>query len=133
MELTREQAIAEHRKMWNWIADETERLGNVVDKDDYFSRTEAITRIPTAECFCCAYGEQFVDDKIKHIQQRCAHCPLVWDSHIDKAMCLCKEEYTDNNGLFGLWVDACTYGHVEKSVKLARQIANLQERTDNIP
>ena len=25
MELTREEAISEHRKMWNWIADEIEK------------------------------------------------------------------------------------------------------------
>lgn len=25
MKLTREQAIAEHRKMWNWIADERKK------------------------------------------------------------------------------------------------------------
>ena len=25
MELTREEAISEHRKMWNWIADKVEK------------------------------------------------------------------------------------------------------------
>ena len=36
MKLTREQAIMEHRKMWNWIADETLRLKRRVPKDNYF-------------------------------------------------------------------------------------------------
>ncbi len=32
MTLTRKQAIDEHRKMWNWIADETEKRGEIVKK-----------------------------------------------------------------------------------------------------
>lgn len=39
MELTREQAIAEHRKMWYWIAEETER------------RKEKYTNTSTQICF----------------------------------------------------------------------------------
>lgn len=37
MQLTREEAIANHRKMWNWIADETERWEDCATKSDYFN------------------------------------------------------------------------------------------------
>ena len=29
-ELTREEAIRRHRLVWNWIADETEKIGTIV-------------------------------------------------------------------------------------------------------
>lgn len=35
-QLTREQTIAEHRKMWNWIAEECLRRKEKVEKADYF-------------------------------------------------------------------------------------------------
>ena len=35
-ELTREEAIRRHRLMWNWIADETEKIGEPIDKSDAF-------------------------------------------------------------------------------------------------
>ena len=30
MKLTKSKAVQEHRKMWDWIADETERLERIV-------------------------------------------------------------------------------------------------------
>ena len=49
MRLTREQAIAEHRKMWNWIADETEKLKRRVGEREYFLAM-GIRKIPFVEC-----------------------------------------------------------------------------------
>ena len=34
--LTREEAINEHRKMWNWIADETLKQKRKVNENEYF-------------------------------------------------------------------------------------------------
>lgn len=36
MKLTREQAIKEHRKMWRWIAEETENRRYCVSKTKYY-------------------------------------------------------------------------------------------------
>ena len=45
MTLTKELAIKLHRKLWRWIADETERRKEVVEKYDYplFKRKKYIT------------------------------------------------------------------------------------------
>ena len=32
MQLTKEQAIKEHRKMWNWIADQYEQHTDLIEK-----------------------------------------------------------------------------------------------------
>ena len=45
MKLTREQAIKEHRKMWNWLAEHPEK-----DKDDYLELNDF--EYVENECFC---------------------------------------------------------------------------------
>lgn len=53
MELTREQAIKEHRKMWNWLAEHPEKW-----KDDYFKiHHEQFSHINN-DCFLCEYDYQ---------------------------------------------------------------------------
>lgn len=51
MELTREQAIKEHRKMWNWLAEHPDK-----DKDDYLTLNnfKHINNV----CFLCEYNHQ---------------------------------------------------------------------------
>lgn len=64
MELTREEAISEHRKMWNWIADEIEkekRDGIQWLKNKYCAQNNLELR---SDCFCCEYT-----------QRNCSACP----------------------------------------------------------
>lgn len=51
MELTREQAIKEHRKMWNWLAEYPD-----MDKDDYLELNDF--KYVENECFLCHYSCQ---------------------------------------------------------------------------
>ena len=51
MELTREQAIKEHRKMWNWLAEHPDG-----DKGDYWGLNSF--EYPTGGCFLCHYSHQ---------------------------------------------------------------------------
>ena len=51
MELTREQAIKEHRKMWNWLAEHPD-----MDKDDYLELNDF--EYVYSECFLCHYSRQ---------------------------------------------------------------------------
>ena len=51
MELTREQAIKEHRKMWNWLAENPD-----MDKDDYLELNDF--EYVENECFLCHYSHQ---------------------------------------------------------------------------
>lgn len=53
MKLTREQAIKEHRKMWNWLAEHPEKW-----KNDYFEiHHEQLGHINN-DCFLCEYDYQ---------------------------------------------------------------------------
>lgn len=69
MKLTREQAIAEHRKMWNWIAEQIETFGFTLDihgyKKEYCSINDCYGILNW--CFMCEYTN---DD--------CNICPLDW-------------------------------------------------------
>lgn len=51
MELTREQAIKEHRKMWHWLAENPD-----MDKDDYLELNDF--EYVENECFLCEYSRQ---------------------------------------------------------------------------
>lgn len=51
MELTREQTIKEHRKMWNWLAEHPDK-----DKSDYWELNSL--ECPTGGCFLCHYSHQ---------------------------------------------------------------------------
>lgn len=53
MELTREQAIKEHRKMWNWLAEHPEKY-----KDDYFEIHHEQFGHINNYCFLCEYNSQ---------------------------------------------------------------------------
>lgn len=119
MELTREEAISEHRKMWNWIADEIEKekryqyieglKKEYCDREGYYIRNN---------CFCCEYT---------YTKYICDYCPIEWKSEVEDFMCIQKYEEDDDEGLYAL---CCNERDWEEQAKLARQIANLPERQD---
>lgn len=116
MELTREEAISEHRKMWNWIADEIEKEKKYQDinclKEEYCDR-EGFCYL-TNNCFCCEYTNI-----------NCSLCPIEWGSEVEDLMCLDQYKEYDNEGLYALCRDELDW---REQAKLARQIANLPER-----
>lgn len=113
MELTREQAITEHRKMWNWIADEIEKqkICKVIAtlKRDYFilKYNEPFD----AYCFLCLYVKQ------RHVG--CNECPIKWEG----GCCINKKE----TGIYDRCIKSGTW---QEQSALARQIANLPERNN---
>lgn len=116
MELTREQAIAEHRKMWNWIADEIEKENHVFDieelKDLYLGVFKKMSICPIERCFLCEYSMEQLNKTGNGVT--CDHCPVI------KA---------DGYGcLGGLHYEVCRSYTWQEQAKLARQIANLPER-----
>ena len=120
---TRDHAIAEHRKMWRWIADETTKRQEPVTKEDYFVAI-GLEVIPFCRCFLCDYCGVI-----------CENCPLVWDSNISDFKCFEKDRKGDGKGLYEKWFK-CTPDEWEQAAELARQIAELPEREeyrDNIP
>ena len=55
-ELTREEAIRRHRLMWNWLADETEKIGELITKKDAFKHFGWDRSKVLASCWCAASG-----------------------------------------------------------------------------
>lgn len=110
MKITKKEAIKNHRKMWNWIANRLE-LGEYVDKKDYFKRHGIITR-PSCLCYACEYSDQFRD------KMPCEKCPIDWGKTEDGKSRSC----TNNHSLYLQYI---VEGDLKKRAKLARQIARL--------
>lgn len=118
--LTKQDAIQHHRKMWNWIANETERRKRKVWKSEYFEAMGISgSDIPDGMCYCCEFDRQQ-----NKICGKCIACPIDWNSKVSKHMCTDKYGY-DENGLFMLWF--CSWNW-KTAARLAREIAELPER-----
>lgn len=126
--ITKEQAITEHRKMWNWIADETEKRQQIVNKTDYFEEhenefsKEMLKTIDShCNCFCCLYNNTQSNSKDG---KNCNNCPLEWESEVSISMCSDSKEENDECGLYSLWQNS----DYSTAAELARKIANLPEK-----
>ena len=118
MNLTREETVREHRKMWNWIADQFEK-GR--ETEAYYLKIEYVVMLEKDEeeilhnCFLCQYDCQ-------ENKGFCKSCPLDWG---DSCSFACEL------GSSPLW-RKCQYasedGDYAVAAKIARQIANLPER-----
>lgn len=113
MNLTFEETIENHRKMWNWIADETEKRKIIVSKEIYMKENN-IKDIPVLHCYCCEYT---IDTR--HKTDSCKICPISWGNKHKKSAC------EDKKSPYYKWVES----HCWKSAaKYAREIANLPAR-----
>lgn len=114
LNLTKQQAITEHRKMWNWIADETKKCGRKVSKEEYFIAMDiAFENRPETYCYCCDY-----------VNGACIKCPIEWGGGCYRGCCD-KDAMFDDKGLYAQWANA---DNPEKAAQLAREIAKLPER-----
>lgn len=124
MELTKKQAITEHKKMWNWIADFIEQVCEVVRIDilkESYCEKRKINLIH--DCFCCQYDH----NKSGDYYEPCKNCPIDWGSKTKEYMCQDIEIEDDYKGLYWLCHEAKTW---QEQAALARKIANLPKRTD---
>lgn len=99
-ELTREEAIRRHRLMWNWIADETEKTGEPIDKSDAFKHFGWGGSKVLSSCWCreWAHWERNLDLYKDNFKSLCFYCPLDWstgEKEILKAAC---STITSNDG-----------------------------------
>ena len=122
MKLTKTQAIEEHRKMWNWIADETERRREPVGKYSYLKKYiytgEGLTKYGTIKdnCFLCEYT-------VNQSYRNCSSCPLDWAVGENKV-----RYCTESESLFTKWYKAFAVDDWRTCAILAREIANLKEK-----
>ena len=137
MELTKKQAIEEHRKMWNWIAEQIKikplkKLFSLPNYDWivlisdlkcyylYDVKKQVFDDLDN-NCFCCEYARN-KRDYTYYDTDICRHCPIVW-SGSDKTCFRVFEEYRELI-LLNVYSDE----NKEKAYKLALKIANLPER-----
>lgn len=108
MILTREQAILEHRIMWNEMAAQIEKTRKRVHilswKKEYMKSKKYHCQ---NNCFLCEYSNALNPNT-------CNYCPLDINNNL---LCL--------DGLYDACVHAITW---EEQAKFARKIANLPER-----
>lgn len=124
MQLTREQAIAEHRKMWNCISEKIEKSESVQGieklKDEYLGeliRKEYLYEYPVNGCFLFDYAYRENQENMLNAKF-CIFCPVETESVKNRNVsCLA--------GLYVMIKRADTW---QEQAKLARQIANLPER-----
>lgn len=126
MNLTREEAIRRHRKMWNWIADKLK--ADEIKSHPFitgYKKEYVETYFPgmeiQANCFLCEYANSQVKTEDDY---KCDYCPLKWgDSEDDD--CMAVGEGGTEQGLYGkslLTSDStCLY-------YLSKQIAELPEK-----
>ena len=136
MQLTKEQTIQEHRKMWNWIADQYKKRcrADVCDLKCAYLHGKNMKRIH-GHCFLCNYAGNNESD-YGNYAFNCDQCLLQWpvpkDPNIEDGYCVDKYNVNDNYGLYGMLLE----GYNESGNRLvfkekediARQIANLPER-----
>lgn len=112
--LAKKEAIRRHRLMWNWIADETEKRGRCVTKEEAFKHF--CWRMASMDCWCCEYDSC-------HISDCCGvNCIIVWPGTS------CAIGPYDGDGLYTRW---CNTREPSESAALARQIAELPEREES--
>lgn len=153
MDMTKEQAIEGHRKMWNWIADRLEKATprDTFDVYDLKQEYETLHDLKLfCSCYLCEYANEKVLDECIKSQERCMYCPLLWEENESNIDFICEygdgiEKYDDDVvdvlktfhydiiDTFGLW-NVCdflaTKRHYDEAARLARQIANLPEKDE---
>lgn len=108
--------VDQHRKMWNWIADQIENRKSTQEifrlKKEYCL---AIDEKPKFYCFSCQYDMDDFNDPY------CAHC--LFDFGGSSAPFSCEE----NTSIYYKCKSAKTW---QEQADLARKIANLPVRED---
>lgn len=123
MNLEFDEAIENHRKMWNWIADETEKRKEVVNKSVYFEENE-INRCKFY-CFCCQYAiDNGYITKYGSKRRDCRLCPIDWGVELGNYE---KHQCSEFNTPYDWWCDAYDLNDWKSSAKYAKEIANLPE------
>lgn len=113
MKLTKEQAIAEHRKMWRWLA---ERPNN--NKYDYLEMMGIDDNDLHNRCFLCTYAKAEAERQQLSEFKTCDYCPLDWGGKG------CSEE---GGSLYETWVFWGDIDDCSRRAEIAMQIAELPE------
>lgn len=116
MNLTFDQAIEEHRKMWNWIANETLKRKRVITKKDYLYRYPDLDL--ENECFLCEYV-------FNNMNCDCDYCPVTWRNSDDSGKYCCSTD-----ALYLKFTIARDNNDHKEAAIIARKIAELPSRPE---
>lgn len=114
MSITYQQAVTEHRKMWNWIAEQTELYQTCFSKNNYMELTENTNVI--SNCFLCQYAMRQWQEETWSTQNYCDYCIGIWSENPEKNCSVTT---------YGAWYQAYRKNDWELAAKYARLIANL--------
>lgn len=139
--ISKEEAIKNHRAMWNWIADQYEKGSDMSVQflkrkyiDTMDSNRDARIELH-ASCYCCYYaGINNIVGAGNEYRFNCDQCPVVWPSYAKEGMC-CEGTFR-TIGLYE-FIENCTKlckgKDIDKIrdilVKLCRLVAYLPENT----
>lgn len=125
MKLTKEEAIKKHRRLWNYIADETlkqARCVTIAEAFEHFGWSYTICR----RSWCCEYDYEH--------DNNCTHCPIDWRMYEeDDALCdkiWRQNSNTPHRGLLLMWESCVRLDYCTLAYKYAKIIAELPERKD---
>lgn len=116
--MTKQEAIENHRKLWNWIANTSEKENRCVRKGEYFSCFNL--KMIKNDCYCCEYTGN-----------DCCLWPIKWlgTGKTCDLQCIDSSNISKdwNKSEYGLWENTVD---VQECIRLARIIANLPENPD---
>lgn len=128
--LIRRKYLEMHRKMWNWIADETERTHKYVDKFDAFEHFRWSNMVH-ARCWACQYRRWKIKYSPISKHDDCAKdCIVNWGLSRNTGKELgCTTNEPLEYSLYDCWNALVSCDENWKAAaEIAREIANLPER-----
>ena len=118
--MTRKEAIAGHRMMWNEIADMIEcgiEFSNHMSYKIQALEHMGEQRELISYCYCCEYA-----------QKGCEYCPVKWNGEYEDPESWCFNRNEHSTGEYLDFVKAVACKKYEEAAIIARKIANLPER-----
>ena len=130
--LIRRKYLEMHRKLWNWIADETKRTRMCVYKFNAFVHFGWRVDINNF-CWACKYTrwkEQYCSKREEYVDGNCSeYCLIDWGRDAATGLPLaCANMDPITCSAYDNWSDAFKANNWENAAKYAREIANLPER-----
>lgn len=125
--MTKKEAVAQHRRMWRWIAGQYKdgRKIHVYDLKVEYCKSNGFEYLRDF-CFCCEIAR-----KKTPIDNYCICCPLIWGTE-DLAESYFCEKHTDIPKPSPYWnlhnLSDDEEFDTNKAYELALQIANLPEK-----
>lgn len=120
--LTKEQTLYLHRKLWNTLADKILEWKRPVEKWEIFD----LYGWPEvyADCWCCEYDAQF--------KPACDHCPIKWTNGRYNHCTCCDSPFSKWNYRMQInrGCKQLVYWDLDELADYARKIANLPERKE---